>query len=376
MSPVLKVWCRSVKIPLRYLSFCWNLTKIAHFELIQATLVAKLAIVCHFELLWCEVIWKSWKTPKNCRCTSPRTKIFEISPKMRHFGGKKMGKVVNEVKLAIPSQSEPDFGGKDGKTCKMTKIGYFEPIQATFLTKFAIVGHLSHFSVKWFGKSWKLKKLPVHINRDSAEIFKFSISFDHSTALLGLILTSLEKWTLFWRFGADRSWFCWDIRVFISFDHSIALLGLILTGSEKWALFWRSVKILLRYLSFCWNLTKIAHFELIQATLVAKLAIMGHFEPLWCEMIWKSWKTENICWCTPPHGMKIFEISPKMRCFGGKRWEKLWIVWNWSFWVNLNLILGEKMEKPAKWPKLAIWSQSKPLFWQNLPYQSRFCWDI
>ena len=25
-------------------------------------------------------------------------------------------------------QSEPDFGGKDGETCKMTKIGYFEPI--------------------------------------------------------------------------------------------------------------------------------------------------------------------------------------------------------------------------------------------------------
>ena len=35
--------------------------------------------------------------------------------------------------------------------------------------------------------------------------------------------------------------------------------------------------------------------------------------------------------------------------------------------VNLSLILGKKMEKPAKWPKLAILSQSKPLFWQNLP---------
>ena len=30
----------------------------------------------------------------------------------------KMGKVVNQVKLAIMSQSEPHFGGKDGKTCK------------------------------------------------------------------------------------------------------------------------------------------------------------------------------------------------------------------------------------------------------------------
>ena len=58
----------------------------------------------------------------------PGMKIFEISPKMRHFGGKKMGTVVNWVKLAIPSQSEPHFRGKDRKTCKMTKIDHFEPI--------------------------------------------------------------------------------------------------------------------------------------------------------------------------------------------------------------------------------------------------------
>ena len=39
-----------------------------------------------------------------------------------------MGKVVNQVKLAIPSEFEPHFGKKDGKSCKMTKIGHFEPI--------------------------------------------------------------------------------------------------------------------------------------------------------------------------------------------------------------------------------------------------------
>ena len=39
-----------------------------------------------------------------------------------------MGKVVNWKKLAILSQSEHHFGGKDGKTCKMTKVGHFEPI--------------------------------------------------------------------------------------------------------------------------------------------------------------------------------------------------------------------------------------------------------
>ena len=84
-------------------------------------------------------------------------------------------------------------------------------------------------------------------------------------------------------------------------------------------------------------------------------------------MIWKSAKTKNFADVPPCPGTKIFGISPKMRHFGGKRWEKLWIGWNWPFRVNLSLILREKMEKHAKWPKLAILSQSKPLFWQNLP---------
>ena len=39
-----------------------------------------------------------------------------------------MGKVVNQVILAVPSEFEPHFGEKDGKSCKMTKIGHFEPI--------------------------------------------------------------------------------------------------------------------------------------------------------------------------------------------------------------------------------------------------------
>ena len=72
---------------------------------------------------------------------------------------------------------------------------------------------------------------------------------------------------------------------------------------------------------------------------------------------------------SPPE-MKIFGISPEMRRFGGKWWEKLWIGWNWPFQVNLSLILGEKMRKkienPVKWPNLAILTQSKPLFRPNL----------
>ena len=47
--------------------------QIAHFELIQATLVAKFAIVCHFESIWCEMIQKSWKTQK----------FADVPPKMK-----------------------------------------------------------------------------------------------------------------------------------------------------------------------------------------------------------------------------------------------------------------------------------------------------
>ena len=58
----------------------------------------------------------------------PGTNFFFDFSKNEMLWWQKMGKVVNWVKLAIPSQSEPHFGGKDGKTCLMTKIGHFEPI--------------------------------------------------------------------------------------------------------------------------------------------------------------------------------------------------------------------------------------------------------
>ena len=56
--------------------------------------------------------------------------------------------------------------------------------------------------------------------------------------------------------------------------------------------------------------------------------------------------------CAPPE-MKISEISAQMRHFGGKRWEKLWITWNWPFWVNLSLILGKNLQNAQNWPFLA-----------------------
>ena len=110
---------------------------------------------------------------------------------------------------------------------------------------------------------------------------------------------------------------------------------------------------------------KLAIWSQSKPLFLAKFIVVGHFEPLQCEIIQKSWKTQKISQCTSST-TTIFEISPKMRCFGGKRWENLWIEWNWPFQINLSLILGEKMGKPAKWPKLAILRVTKPPFWQNL----------
>ena len=117
------------------------------------------------------------------------------------------------------------------------------------------------------------------------------------------------------------------------------------------------------------KMTKIAHFELNPSHFGGKICHCGSFwVNLWCEMVLKSWKTQKICWCTPPDGMKdsvrFLQKWDTLVAKDGKSCESGEISHSE---VNLSLILGEKMEKPAKWPKLAILSQSKPLFWQNLP---------
>ena len=69
----------------------------------------------------------------------------------------KMGKVVNRVKLAILSQSEPHFGGKDGKTCKPKLVicSQSKPLLWQNLPLRVILGC---FGVKQFEKVEKLKK--------------------------------------------------------------------------------------------------------------------------------------------------------------------------------------------------------------------------
>ena len=54
-----------------------------------------------------------------------QNEIFKDFSKNEMLWWQKMGKVVNQVKLTILSQSQPHFGGKDRKICKN---GYFDPI--------------------------------------------------------------------------------------------------------------------------------------------------------------------------------------------------------------------------------------------------------
>ena len=89
--------------------------------------MAKLAIVGHVEPLWLETIQKVANLRKLANVPPPNENFWDFSIN-EMLWWQKMGKVVNRVKLAILSQSEPHFGGKDGKTCKMTKVGRFETI--------------------------------------------------------------------------------------------------------------------------------------------------------------------------------------------------------------------------------------------------------
>ena len=87
--------------------------------------------------------------------------------------------------------------------------------------------------------------------------------FDHSIYHYLWTHFGSEKRALFWRFHVDRKTSpvlrfhavmlisCWDIYPFISFNHSIPLFGLILTSSEKWALFWRFCA---EMLISCWDI--------------------------------------------------------------------------------------------------------------------------
>ena len=71
----------------------------------------------------------------------------------------KMGKVVNQVKLTIPSQSQPHFGGKDRKYAKMAILTQSKPLFWPNLPLWVI---FSRIGVKRFEKVGKLKKFAMY----------------------------------------------------------------------------------------------------------------------------------------------------------------------------------------------------------------------
>ena len=168
--------------------------------------------------------------------------------------------------------------------------------------------------------------------------------------------------------------FCWDIRVFISFDHSIALLGLILTGFRKMSpvlkVWCRSVEILLRYLQafISFDHLTIALLGLISTGSQkskplfwrfgadrSKLATMGHFEPLWCEMIWKSWKTQNC----PSRAHPSHLVNGKIGHCG-------------SFWAASCEVIWKSLKTPKncqctspRTKKFWDFSKNETLWWQK-----------
>ena len=138
------------------------------------------------------------------------------------------------------------------------------------------------------------------------------------------------------------------------------------------------------YLSLiCWKDGKPAKPKLpilssIQATLVAKFTIVGHFEPLWCEMIWKSWKTQNICWCMPPlpkewKFLRFLQKWDTVVVKDGKSCESGEIGHSKSIWASFWGKRWKNLQNDQNWP---FWANLSHFFWQNSPYQLRFCWDI
>ena len=116
--------------------------------------LAKFAIVGHFELLQFDAIQKSWKTQKICQCIPPWNENFWDFYKNEMLWWQKMGKVVNRVKLVIPSKSEPRFGGKRWENMQNDQNWLFWANLSHFLGNICHCGSFCAASV-WYD----LKKL-------------------------------------------------------------------------------------------------------------------------------------------------------------------------------------------------------------------------
>ena len=215
----------------------------------QSHFLAKFAIVCHFELLQCEMIQKSWRIQIICQCTPTplqKQKILRFLQKWETVVVKD-GKSCESGEIEpFQGQSEPDFGEKDGKTCKMTKIGYFGAnLSHLFWQNSPLWGHFELLQCEMIWKKLKNLKqygwcstLPQEQNfLRFLQKWDALVVKDGKSCESGEIGHSKSIWASFWgkrwkNLQNDQNWPFWA-----NLSHFFA----------KFAI---SIEILLRYLSF------------------------------------------------------------------------------------------------------------------------------
>ena len=138
------------------------------------------------------------------------------------------------------------------------------------------------------------------------------------------------------------------------FLHETFRTGLVFLSQLKW------VQIVVCYMR---NLRKCKYLRELPfwANLTDFFGKICHCGSFLASLVWKESKklknSKNLPMYLPPQEMQIFEILDEMRCFGGKRREKLWIAWKWPFRMNLSLIMGKNLQNDQNWP-----------FWANLTH--------
>ena len=169
---------------------------------------------------------------------------------MRHFGGQRREKLRIGWNWPFQVNLSLILVQKIGKTCKMTKIGHFEP-------------YLSHFCCKI-----------RHMNWDSAEIFRVFITFDCSMSI---------PWTHF--DSAQKNKACSEDSVKI--------------GQDSTEIF----KFLLKFNQNCPFWAHPSHFG-------GKICHCGSF---WVNLVWNGFKklknSKNLLMYSPPWNENLWDFS-------------------------------------------------------------------
>ena len=257
-------------------------------------------------------------------CTPPQNEKFWDFAKNELLWWEKIGKVVNQVKLAILSQSELLFGGKPGKSWKLTKIGHFKPIWATLVSKLAIVGH---FPVGNNLRSCKSGKIwPMYPPSPKNEKF-----------------WDLAKNELLWWKNCESGEIGCSKSFWATSAGKVVNRVKLAVQSDSEQLWWDKIRKLVNW---------------------AKLAIPSNWEPFWWE---KTGKVEN--WAK-------LAIKSNSELFQWEKIEKLWIGQNGPFQVILSHFGGKRLEKLQSTEighTESFWASSVGKDCQNRCSEKRIC---